>query len=134
MAGAEATCVAQLGIGLEDARPGGAAAQLRSGNLPERVAGLDGDACGPRAGTKFGCGENQHDAGLDVIWIGNGWIGGEEFVPAGAAAEMAAREFPEGVAGLDANFVGVEIAEGRSDGRGARSGRWQRGRRFGWEQ
>ena len=44
LAGAEATGVAQLGIGLDDARPCGAAAQPRRGNLPERVAALNGDA------------------------------------------------------------------------------------------
>jgi hypothetical protein len=44
LAGAEATGVAQLGIGLDDARPCGAAAQPRRGNPPERVAALDGDA------------------------------------------------------------------------------------------
>jgi len=44
LAGAEAIGVAQLGIGLGDAGPGGAAAQLRSGDFPESVAALDGDA------------------------------------------------------------------------------------------
>ena len=81
---------------------------------------------------------------MDVIWIGNVGIGGEEFVPAGAAAEMAAREFPEGIAGLDADFVGcAEIIYGRGDWRGARhkrrsrrnwSGREQQVRRSSWRR
>ena len=44
LAGAEAIGVAQLGIGLGDARPGSAAAQAGSGELPERIAALNGDA------------------------------------------------------------------------------------------
>ena len=134
LAGAEAIGVAQLGIGLGDAGPGGAAAQLRSGNFPESVAALDGDAWGLRAGTKIGSGDDQQHAGLDVIWIGDGWIRGEKFVPAGAAAEMAAREFPERVAGQDADCAGAESADGRSGGRGARSESWRRGKRLRWEQ
>ena len=68
----------------------------------------------------MGCRDNQQGTGLDVIWIGNVGIGGEEFVPAGAAAKMAAREFPEGIAGLDADFGGARIIYGRSEWRGAR--------------
>ena len=63
---------------------------------------------------------------MDVIWIGNVGIGGEEFVPAGAAAKMAAREFPEGIAGLDADFGGARIIYGRSDWHGARHKRRNR--------
>jgi hypothetical protein len=95
LAGAEEVGVAQLGIGLGDARPGCAAAQLRSGEFPERIAAVDGNAWGLHAGTEHSCGDNQQGAGLDVIWIGDVGIGCEEFIPAGAAAEMAAREFPE---------------------------------------
>jgi hypothetical protein len=44
LTGVEAIGIAQLGIGLGDARPGSAAAQLGSGDFPEGVAALDGDA------------------------------------------------------------------------------------------
>jgi hypothetical protein len=86
LAGAELVGVAQLGIGLGEAGPGGAGTELRSGDFPERVAALDGDAGGLHARTKIGCGENQQGAGLDVRWIGNCWIRGEEIAPAGAGA------------------------------------------------
>ena len=90
MSGTEKIGVAQLGVSLGDARPGGGAAKLRSGDFPERVAALNRDAGGLHAGTKFGCGDNQHGAGLEMEWIGNRGIGDEEIVPARAAAEMAA--------------------------------------------
>src|SRR5258708_11892255 len=61
-----------------------------------------------------------------MIWIGNVGVGGEEFVPAGAAAKMAAREFPEGIAGLDADFGRARIIYGRSDWHGARHKRRNR--------
>jgi len=44
LAGAKAIGVAQLGIGLGDTWPGGAAAQLGSGEFPEGIAAVDGDA------------------------------------------------------------------------------------------
>ena len=66
---------------------------------------------------------------MDVVRIGNTGIGSEEFVPAGAAAEMAAREFPKRIAGLNADFAGVESADGRSDRRGVRC---ERRRRWNW--
>src|ERR1700675_4622430 len=126
--------IAQLRIGLGDARPGGAAAEIGCGELPERIAAMNGDARGLHAGTKFSCGDNQHDAGLDAVWIGNAGIGCKEFVPSGAGTEMAAREFPEGIARLNAYFGAVDIAHDWSDWHGVRHERWQRGNWFGWEQ
>src|SRR5258708_21058318 len=67
---------------------------------------------------EFGCGDNQQGTGLDVSWIGSGGIGGEEFVPGGGAAKRGAREFAEGIAGLDGDFGGARIIYGRSDWRG----------------
>jgi hypothetical protein len=134
LAWAEEVGVAQLRIGLGDARPGNATAQLRSGEFPERIAAVDGDAWGLHAGTEHGCGDNQQGAGLDVVWIGDLGIGREEFVPAGAAAEMAAREFPEGIAGLDADFGGVDIVHDWSNRHGVRNERRRCGNWFGWEQ
>src|SRR6266478_836122 len=83
---------------------------------------------------EFGCGDNQQGTGLDVIWIGNVGIGGEEFVPAGAAAKVAAREFPEGIAGLDTDFGGARIIYGRSDWRGGGHKRRSCRNWFGGEQ
>ena len=134
MAGAEEIGVAQLGIRLGDAGPGGGAAEMRSGDFPERVTAVDGGAGGLHAGTKFGCGDNQHGAGLEMEWIGNRGIGGEEVAPAGAAAEMAAGKFPERVAGLDADLVAAEMIDGRSCGRVGRSERGTRGNGFCGEQ
>ena len=134
MAGAKEIGVAQLGIGLGDARPGGGAAELRSGDFPEGVAALDGDAGGLHAGTKFGCGDNQHGAGLEMKRIGNRRIGGEEIIPTGAAAQMAAGELPERVAGLDADLVGAGKIDRRSYRRIERSERGTRGNGFCGEQ
>jgi len=134
LAGAQEIGVAQLGVGLGDARPGGGAAEVRSGELPERVAAVDGDAGGLHAGTKLGCGDNEHGAGLEMEGIGDRGVGGEEIAPARAAAEMAAGEFPEGVAGLDADLVAAEMIDGRSCGRVGRSERGTRGNGFCGEQ
>lgn len=56
LAGAEEIGVAQLGISLGDAGPGGATAQVGSGELPERIAAVDGDDWRLHARTKVGCG------------------------------------------------------------------------------
>jgi hypothetical protein len=75
----------QLRVGLGDAGPGGAAAPVGGGQLPKRVAGLDGEGIwGLCAGTKTGGGDDQHGAGLDAGGIGDVGIAGEELVPAGA--------------------------------------------------
>jgi len=71
---------------------------------------------------------------LDVIWIGDGGVAGEEFVPAGAAAEMAAGEFPERITGLDADFGAAEIIHSGSNRRVVGDERRQHGNRFGWKQ
>jgi hypothetical protein len=47
---------------------------------------------------------------------------------------MAAREFPEGIAGLDADFGGVDIVHDWSNRRGVRNERRRCGNWFGWEQ
>lgn len=88
---------------------------------------MDGDAGGLHAGTKFGCGDYQHGAGLEMEWIGNIWIGGEEIAPARASAEMAAGEFPEGIAGLYADLVAAGMSDGRSHGCVGRKERGTRG-------
>lgn len=71
---------------------------------------------------------------MDMVWIGDVGIGGEEFPPARAAAEVAAREFPERIAGLDMDFGGVGGCAGRRNRGEARCRRRQRGKRFGWEE
>ena len=58
LAGAEEIGVAQLGISLGHAGPGGAAAQVGSGELPERIAAADGDGWRLHARTKVGCGDD----------------------------------------------------------------------------
>ena len=107
---------------------------MRSGDFPERVAAVDGDAGGLHAGTKVGCGDDEHGAGLEAERIGNRWVGGEESAPARAAAEMAAGEFPERVAGLDADLVGAGRSDGRGYGRVGRNERGTRGNGFCREQ
>jgi len=134
LAGAEEIGVAQLGIGLGYTGPGVGVAELRSGDFPERVAAMDGDARGLHAGTKLGCGDNQHGAGLEMEGIGNRGIGGEEIAPARAAAEVTAGEFPEGVSGLNADLVAAEMVDRRSYGRVGRSERGTRGNGFCGEQ
>ena len=71
LAGAEEIGVAQLGISLGDAGPCGAAAQVRSGELPERIAAVDGDDWRLDARTKVGCGNDEHGEGSDMVWIGD---------------------------------------------------------------
>ncbi len=121
MARAKAVGIVQLGIGLGEAGPGCAAAEMRGGQLPERIAGLDDEGrWGLRAGMKMGRGDYQQGAGLHASGIGETGIAGEEFVPASAFAKMKAREFPKRIAGLNADGDGWEVAGGENERAGAR--------------
>ena len=54
-------------------------------------------------------------AGADPVRVGDAWIGGEEFAPSIAAAQVLLRQFPERIAGFYADRVGCGGRAGGSD-------------------
>jgi hypothetical protein len=111
--------IADGGIGAGDASPVGGAAKMGAGNLREGIALLNDDA-GGRAKTRRDRGQENVGACHDVVGVNNGWICGNQIVPAKTFAQILLCELPERVTGLHCYYLQFRRARG---GGTCRSGR-----------
>lgn len=92
------------------AGPSGGSAELGSGQAPQSVTFVDFEClfgnvrgCGLGASLRRGFRKIELSAGANLVGVGNAAICGEEFRPAIAVAQILFRQFPEGIAALNAD-------------------------------